>query len=31
MKSVTLDKWQPKWLEVVGKLGNKTVNSYYEY
>eukprot|EP00392_Amoebophrya_sp_AT5.2_P009265 g9293.t1 len=31
MKSVTLDKWQPKWLEVVGKLGNKTVNSYYEF
>ncbi|CAD7942078.1 unnamed protein product [Amoebophrya sp. A120] len=30
MKSVTLDKWQQKWLDNCGKLGNKVVNSYYE-
>mmetsp|Transcript_24359 Transcript_24359/g.56133 ORF Transcript_24359/g.56133 Transcript_24359/m.56133 type:complete len:2250 (+) Transcript_24359:128-6877(+) len=31
VKSTTLDKWQPKWIDVVTKIGNKTGNAYYEY
>jgi hypothetical protein len=28
---VTLDKWQPKWIETVKKIGNRIGNSYYEH
>ncbi|CAD7937374.1 unnamed protein product [Amoebophrya sp. A25] len=31
MKSVTLDKWQAKWLETVGQIGNRRSNSYFEF
>mmetsp|Transcript_83402 Transcript_83402/g.210247 ORF Transcript_83402/g.210247 Transcript_83402/m.210247 type:complete len:381 (+) Transcript_83402:217-1359(+) len=30
VKSVTLDKWQPKWIATVGKIGNEAGNAYYE-
>lgn len=30
VKSLTLDKWQPKWVEVVSKIGNRVANAYYE-
>lgn len=30
MKSLTLDKWQPKWIDIVCKIGNRIANSYYE-
>jgi hypothetical protein len=30
VKSVTLDKWQPKWLDTVSKIGNRVGNEYYE-
>eukprot|EP00929_Paragymnodinium_shiwhaense_P008671 TRINITY_DN112634_c0_g1_i1.p1 TRINITY_DN112634_c0_g1~~TRINITY_DN112634_c0_g1_i1.p1 ORF type:complete len:529 (-),score=151.80 TRINITY_DN112634_c0_g1_i1:301-1887(-) len=30
VKSATLDKWQPKWIETVKRLGNRIGNSYYE-
>jgi hypothetical protein len=29
VKSVTLDKWQPKWIATVSKIGNRIANSYY--
>eukprot|EP00922_Rhytidocystis_sp_ex-Travisia-forbesii_P006107 GHVS01008848.1.p1 GENE.GHVS01008848.1~~GHVS01008848.1.p1 ORF type:complete len:401 (+),score=86.61 GHVS01008848.1:156-1358(+) len=31
VKSLTLDKWQPKWLQTVSKIGNKLARDYYEY
>jgi len=31
VKSTTLDKWQPKWIETVTKIGNKTGNAFYEH
>mmetsp|Transcript_20765 Transcript_20765/g.37810 ORF Transcript_20765/g.37810 Transcript_20765/m.37810 type:complete len:459 (-) Transcript_20765:4-1380(-) len=31
VKSTTLDKWQPKWIETVSKIGNKTGNAFYEH
>lgn len=31
VKSVTLDKWQAKWINTVGKIGNQMANNYYEY
>lgn len=31
VKSVTLDRWQPKWIENVTRIGNRISNSYYEY
>ena len=30
MKSLTLDKWQTKWIETVSRVGNRVGNSYYE-
>lgn len=30
VKSLTLDKWQEKWIEVCSKVGNRVANSYYE-
>lgn len=30
VKSVTLDKWQPKWINCVSKIGNRIANDYYE-
>ena len=30
VKSLTLDTWQPKWLESVSKIGNRIGNAYYE-
>lgn len=30
VKSATLDKWQPKWIESVSKIGNRIGNNYYE-
>lgn len=30
VKSVTLDKWQPKWTNVCKKVGNRIANKYYE-
>jgi len=30
VKSVTLDKWQPKWTNVCAKVGNRVANKYYE-
>lgn len=29
-KSLTLDKWQPKWIDTVSKIGNRVGNEYYE-
>ena len=31
VKSVTLDKWQPKWIHTVSTIGNRVSNNYYEY
>lgn len=31
VKSLTLDKWQPKWIEAVTKIGNHLAKEYYEY
>mmetsp|Transcript_128659 Transcript_128659/g.234119 ORF Transcript_128659/g.234119 Transcript_128659/m.234119 type:complete len:612 (-) Transcript_128659:28-1863(-) len=31
VKSVTLDKWNPKWIDTVRKVGNRIGNDYYEY
>jgi len=31
VKSTTLDKWQPKWIETVSKIGNRIANDFYEY
>lgn len=31
VKSVTLDKWQAKWLATVSKIGNRIGNDYYEH
>lgn len=31
VKSVTLDKWQPKWIATVSKIGNQSANGYYEH
>ena len=31
VKSLTLDKWQPKWIYTVSKVGNKVGNRYYEF
>eukprot|EP00922_Rhytidocystis_sp_ex-Travisia-forbesii_P006110 GHVS01008852.1.p1 GENE.GHVS01008852.1~~GHVS01008852.1.p1 ORF type:complete len:405 (+),score=112.45 GHVS01008852.1:312-1526(+) len=31
VKSLTLDKWQPKWLQTVSKIGNRLAREYYEY
>lgn len=30
VKSLTLDKWQPKWIDTVSKIGNRIANGYYE-
>lgn len=30
IKSVTLDKWQPKWIERVKAVGNRVANNYWE-
>jgi hypothetical protein len=30
VKSLTLDKWQQKWIDMVSRVGNKVANSYYE-
>lgn len=30
VKSLTLDKWQPKWVETVSRIGNRIGNLYYE-
>lgn len=30
VKSLTLDKWQPKWILVCSKVGNRVANAYYE-
>lgn len=31
VKSVTLDKWQQKWIDRVKAVGNRTGNEYYEH
>jgi hypothetical protein len=31
VKSVTLDKFKPQWIDTLSKVGNKVANSYYEY
>jgi hypothetical protein len=31
VKSLTLDKWQPKWVDNVSKIGNRVGNEYYEH
>jgi hypothetical protein len=31
VKSLTLDTWQPKWIDCVSKVGNKNGNAYYEH
>lgn len=31
VKSVTLDKWQPKWISTIKLVGNRIGNSYYEH
>eukprot|EP00397_Hematodinium_sp_SG-2012_P002667 GEMP01002675.1.p1 GENE.GEMP01002675.1~~GEMP01002675.1.p1 ORF type:complete len:574 (+),score=138.09 GEMP01002675.1:113-1834(+) len=31
VKSVTLDKWQQKWIDRVKAVGNRIGNEYYEY
>jgi hypothetical protein len=31
VKSLTLDKWQPKWIDTVSKIGNRVGNDYYEH
>lgn len=30
VKSLTLDTWQPKWVETVSRIGNRIANEYYE-
>lgn len=30
VKSLTLDKMQPKWIDVLQKVGNRVANKYYE-
>ena len=30
VKSLTLDKWQPKWVDTVARIGNRIGNEYYE-
>lgn len=30
VKSVTLDKWNPKWIATVSSIGNRIANEYYE-
>merc|ERR1719238_1663822 len=30
VKSATLDKWTPKWIDTVKKIGNRVSNQYYE-
>jgi hypothetical protein len=30
VKSTTLDKWQPKWIETCTKIGNRIAAAYYE-
>lgn len=30
VKSLTLDKWQPKWIDSCSKIGNRIGNQYYE-
>lgn len=30
VKSLTLDKWQPKWIDMCSKIGNRVGNAYYE-
>jgi len=30
VKSTTLDKWQPRWIDTVSKIGNRIANEYYE-
>lgn len=30
VKSLTLDKWQQKWISVCSKIGNRIGNQYYE-
>ncbi|KAF4654448.1 pre-mRNA-splicing factor cwc22 [Perkinsus olseni] len=30
VRSVTLDKWQTKWIHVVANVGNRIANNYYE-
>eukprot|EP00916_Digyalum_oweni_P025344 GHVL01041757.1.p1 GENE.GHVL01041757.1~~GHVL01041757.1.p1 ORF type:complete len:535 (+),score=151.67 GHVL01041757.1:43-1605(+) len=31
VKSLTLDKWQPKWITMVQNVGNRIANNFYEY
>ncbi|EEQ97109.1 homeobox-containing protein, putative, partial [Perkinsus marinus ATCC 50983] len=31
VRSVTLDKWQTKWIHVVANVGNRIANNYYEH
>lgn len=31
VKSVSLDKFQPKWIETLTKVGNRVTNDYYEH
>ena len=30
VKSLTLDRWQPKWVEICQRIGNRIGNQYYE-
>ena len=30
VKSLTLDKWQQKWIDTVSRIGNRVSNAYYE-
>jgi hypothetical protein len=30
VKSTTLDKWQPKWIETCARIGNRVAAAYYE-
>lgn len=30
VKSVTLDKWQDKWIDTMLKIGNRKSNNFYE-
>eukprot|EP01068_Selenidium_serpulae_P010347 Selendium_serpulae@DN5438_c0_g1_i2.p1 len=31
VKSLTLDRWAPEWIDNVRKIGNATANDYYEF
>ncbi|KAF4664453.1 hypothetical protein FOL47_005114 [Perkinsus chesapeaki] len=31
VRSVTLDKWQTKWIHVCANVGNRIANNYYEH